>query len=376
MQMIFMNCLANMYGVGLDMKLVIKRILQVAGVAAAAILAVFLILLIWLTVTEYKPEEIEKLVVDGNANKTVQSGELVSVMTWNIGYGALGDNADFFMDGGTMVHTADEDRINENMAAINTEISSLNPDVVFLQEVDIDSKRSSYINEQRLICDAQSGYCNTFANNYKVSYVPYPMPTIGKVDCGLLTLSGYQVADAERISLPCPFSYPIRIANLKRCLMVDRIPVEGSDKELVLVNLHLEAYDDGEGKAEQTRVLKEFLQKEVDAGNYVIAAGDFNQVFAGVDTSAYPIIRDDLWKPGEIDTASFGDDLSFQTDNSIPSCRSLDQPYEGADIENFQYYLIDGFIVSSNISVESVETQDLGFRNADHNPIFMKVKLN
>ena len=50
------------------------------------------------------------------------------------------------------------------------------------------------------------------------------------------------------MQLPCPFSWPTRIANLKRCLLVERIPIADSDKELVLVNLHLEAYDDGEGK--------------------------------------------------------------------------------------------------------------------------------
>lgn len=95
-----------------------------------------------------------------------------------------------------------------------------------------------------------------------------------------------------------------------------------------------------------------------------------------MDTSAYPLISEDLWQPGEIDTDLFGDDLNFETDNRVPSCRSLDQPYEGADHEKFQYYLIDGFIVSSNVTVESVETQNLAFKNADHNPILMKVKLN
>ena len=64
------------------------------------------------------------------------------------------------------------------------------------------------------------------------------------------------------------------------------------------------------------------------------------------------------------------------TDNSAPSCRSLDQPYAGADHEKFQYYLIDGFIVSGNVTVESVETQNLNFKNSDHNPILMKVTLD
>ncbi len=344
------------------------------GILLAVVLA-FVLMILVLTVTEYKPGAQETLEVHGTGERKVAIGDTISVLTWNTGYGALGDNADFFMDGGSMVNTADESRVQENVAAINEEIARLDADVVFLQEVDRDSKRSHGIDELSLIREAQSGYCDSFANNYKVCYVPYPIPTIGKVDSGLVTLSKYTPEDVTRIALPCPFSYPVRTANLKRCLMVSRIKLEGSEKELVLVNLHLEAYDDGEGKAAQTQMLRELLWQEMEAGNYVIAGGDFNQVFSNVDTSAYPLVSEELWQPGEIDVLEFGEDLSFLTDESAPSCRSLDQPYAGADHTNFQYYLIDGFIVSDNIRVESVETQNLEFKNSDHNPILMQVIL-
>ena len=110
-------------------------------------LVAFLILLLVLTVTEYKPDTIEELSVNGQGGASVHAGDTLSVLTWNTGYGALGNNADFFMDGGSMVNTADEDRVQENMAAINDEIAGLDPDVVFLQEVDRNSKRSHGIDE-------------------------------------------------------------------------------------------------------------------------------------------------------------------------------------------------------------------------------------
>ena len=69
-------------------------------------------------------------------------------------------------------------------------------------------------------------------------------------------------------------------------MSVNRIPIENSDKQLVIVNLHLEAYDSGEGKIAQTNMLADILRTEAEAGNYVIAAGDFNQAFSGTDTSA------------------------------------------------------------------------------------------
>lgn len=71
--------------------------------------------------------------------------------------------------------------------------------------------------------------------------------------------------------------------------MVDRLPLEGMDKELVIINLHLEAYDDGEGKAEMMRGI---MEEELAKGNYVIAGGDFNQTFSSTDSSRFPLQED------------------------------------------------------------------------------------
>lgn len=352
-----------------------KHILIGIGSVLGVIAAAAAILLLVLTVGEYRPDDVEELVVGGSHSKELAAGDSVTVMSWNIGYGALGDNADFFMDGGSHVNTATTERVMENLEAITAEIKSVQPDLLLLQEVDTDSKRSHNIDEQQAILEQLDGYENTYAYNYKVLYVPYPLPTIGKVECGIATFSSYEVSSSERVSLPCPFSYPLRLCNLKRCLTVDRIPVKDSGQELVLVNLHLEAYDSGEGKAAQTAMLKEILEKEAAAGNYVIAGGDFNQVFSDVDMSRFPVISGDMWKPGVIDVSEFSDDLHCLMDSDTPSCRSLDQPYAGADKENFQYYIIDGFIVSDNLTVESFEAIDLQYENSDHNPLVMRVTL-
>lgn len=352
-----------------------QKLLVIIGWILLAIVIIFAILVITLSVTEFKPKQEEKeKITHHTTEKTVSAGDDLTVMTWNLGYGALGDNADFFMDGGSSVQTADEQRVKQNLDGIASEISAVNPDIALFQEVDTDSDRSHQIDETKYIADRMEKYDETYAYNYKVLYIPYPMPPIGKVNSGILTFSKYNLTDSTRVQLPCPFKWPVRLGNLKRCLDISRIPVEGSDKELVIVNLHLEAYDSGEGKAAQTQMLKEYLQKEVDAGNYVIAGGDFNQTFSNVDASAYPTYPG-KWHAGKIDVSDFGDDWQMVMDNSTPSCRSLDQPIKGADLNHFQFYIIDGFIVSNNIDIDSVETQDIGFKNTDHNPVVMHCTL-
>ena len=228
--------------------------------------------------------------------------------------------------------------------------------------------------EYRMIGSPLTDYTSAFAQNYKVLFTPYPIPPIGQVDSGIATFSRLQAQSATRISLPCPFSWPVRLGNLKRCLLVERIPVSGSDKELVLVNLHLEAYDDGEGKIEQTRVLAQVLQDEYAKGNYVIAGGDFNQSFSNIDTSMYPLQGNGLWECGMLDISQFDGGWQFLMDTTHPTCRSLDRPLDESD-PSFQYYMIDGFILSPNLRADSIETLDLHFKNTDHNPVRLQVTL-
>ena len=350
------------------------RILKILLIIFLAIVILLVGMLAFLSITEYRPKDREDIKVEGSAKRTLREGDSISVLSWNIGYGALGDNADFFMDGGKSVNTATKERVNKNLAGILGNVKNVDPDVIFFQETDISSSRSHKINEYEKFKNELSDYSFSFANNFKVAFLPYPVPPIGKVNSGIATASRFGVSSAERIQLPIPFSWPMRMANLKRCLLVSRIPVENSEKELVLVNLHLEAYDDGEGKKKQTEALVKVLKEEINKGNYVIAGGDFNQVFSSIGKDAFTV-EDGLWAPGEIDVSSLEDDFYCLMDESTPSCRSLDKAYAGANRKSFQYYLIDGFIVSKNIEVESVKTGDLGFVYSDHNPVLIKLKL-
>ncbi len=335
----------------------------------------------YLTVDEYNPKDIESLEINGDAKNRIKTGETVTLLSWNLGYGALGDNADFFMDGGRMVYTADEERVLKNLDGDIEEFNKISPDIICTQETDRNSDRSYFVDEMEYFM-SKSGLGvlhgeSVFAPNLKVAFIPLPVPPIGKVYSGLALFSRYDISSAQRLKLPCPFKWPLRTFNLKRCLEVARLPVEGSGKELVIINLHLEAYDSGEGKVAQAKMLKEVLDKEIENGNYVIASGDYNQVFSSTDISAYPV-HEGLWKAGRIDVDEFNKDLSFWTDSSVPSCRSLDRALSLADDrspEGFQYYVIDGFITSSNVEVESVSTDDLSFVTSDHNPVILKFKL-
>lgn len=345
---------------------------KVIGIIVAILVVFILALVAFLTVTEYNPPATQEIEIHGVARETLEPGQSVSVVTWNAGYGGLSRQADFFMDGGDGVRTVSHDGVLANLAGIEDELAALDPDFIFLQEVDQDSERTYGINERARIATAFApAYASAYALNYDVAYVPYPLPPIGAVESGIMTLSRMQPSSAERVQLPCPFSWPVRLGNLKRCLLVERVPVQGGTAELVLVNLHLEAYDDGEGKEAQTAMLLQILQEEYAKGNYVIAGGDFNQSFPD-GTDRYPIASGADWTPGTLGDLPAG--WRYAWDSAAPTCRLLNQPYS-AGSSGTQFYVIDGFILSPNVEPVSVRTQDAEFAVTDHNPVVLEARL-
>ena len=349
-----------------------KRFLRVLLILLLVIVVAVGGLLGWLTATEFRPEPVESLdfLTHSDEAATIPNDAELKILSWNVGYAGLGKDSDFFMDGGKNARSADQATVQEYLAGISGLINGGEYDFVMLQEVDTDSSRTYGINEAKALAFGTASY----AFNYSCPFVPVPVPPLGKVNSGLLSCSAYEVSDAQRVSLPCPFSWPLRIANLKRCLMVSYLPIEGSDKQLVLVNLHLEAYDDGEGKIAQTNQLREFIETQYQLGNYVIAGGDFNQTFPG-SLDVYPMLKADFWTPGVLDDSLLPEGWRFAYDTAAPSCRLLNQPYEPADTANTQYYVIDGFILSPNVELNEVRTLDLAFENSDHNPVELSVTL-
>jgi len=347
-----------------------KKIFKRVGIVLIVIAAAFLVILIIGTILEFRPEAVETLEVTPSSGsiRGLSPGDSLSVMSFNIGYAALGKNQDFFMDGGSMVRPAGKEEVKHNLNGIVNILNSNPADVYFIQEADIDSRRSYNINEVAAI-STYTGKNSVFAYNYNSFFVPYPLPPLGKVESGLLTLTGLDVQEAMRVSLPVPFKWPVSMFNLKRCLLVERIPV--GEKDLVLVNLHLEAYDDGEGKEAQTKELMSILSREYESGNYVIAGGDFNQTFPGAN---YPVLDPGYWAPGVLEESMLPEGWRFAVDPSTPTCRLLNEPFAGS-YEGTQLYVIDGYILSPNVKLGSVETLDLGFEYSDHHPVKLEITL-
>lgn len=352
-----------------------KRLFKIFGYILLTLSLYFGVLLSYLMITEYKPHDMEKLtVVQSTQTHSAKLNTEYIALDWNVGYFGMDKDVDFFMDGGKMVHPIDKAHVENNLSNITRIIKEQNPDVMFLQEVDENSGRTYDINQVEYL-DKTFSNSSIFAYNFKVKFIPYPIPPLGKVNSGIYTSTKFNIEDAERYQMPIPFTFPTRLANLKRGFSVVYSNIENSDKKLVLINAHLDAYDkDNKGKIAQTKMLIEFMEREYAKGNYILLGADFNQELRDLMREEIEKTPAELWRAELFDKTLLTDKFKLYYDTSRPSARLNNKPYEKGSKDTYEFF-IDGYIASDNIEVLEVKTLAEDYTYSDHNPVKLRYRL-
>lgn len=325
-------------------------------------LLVILIPLVWVggnliygTITDFKPPKEETLeIVALNAQRP---DSIVKILNWNIGYCGLGQESDFFYDGGSTVRMSRE-IVEKNLNGVMGKVKYYeDADIILLQEVDTLSKRSWEINQYAKIAEMLPKHNRSFALNYNVNFIPIPLTEpMGNVMGGLASYNRFTVTSATRHQFPSSYAWPNSIYFLDRCFMVQRMPYK--NVELVVINTHNSAYDDGSLKAAEMNYLKDFLKAEEEKGNYIIVGGDWNQHAPGNGDRQVP--------------ADYIEGWNWVFDTSFPTNRSLETAYVAGDSKT---QVIDFFLCSPNVEALEVNVVNLNFQFSDHQPVILTAKL-
>ena len=341
----------------------------------------------YLSATYYRIDDGIQLEVTGatTANKAqLEHGIAYTVATYNIGFGAYDPSFSFFMEEGWMADgtpTRGDDSTaasKEGVLALTdgaiATLQSLSPDFCLLQEVDVNSTRSYHVDQSAAFMAAFPAHQAVFAPNFHSAFLAYPFQDMhGSVQSGLLTLSDVGISTATRYSYPIDEGFPQKFFDLDRCFSAVRIPTDDGH-ELVLINSHMSAYDEGGVyRAKQMELLMGLLSAEYAAGNYVIAGGDWNHALA----DSLELYESEQLPPDWVSTLD-EDELPkglsvVQADNlaEVASCRGSDMPY----VPGVTYLVtVDGFIVSDNV-VATAHNVDAGFAYSDHNPVTLTFEL-
>lgn len=363
----------------------IKKIFKWIGLFLLLFLCYVIGSILYGTVTEYKPADTISLEIEQTNSNTVVNDSILTAVLWNVGYGGLGAESNFFLDNGGFYRSngdmvrASETMVNKNIdGALSFLSANDSVDFILLQEVDANSRRSYYINQYEKYQETLPGHSSTFALNFNVKRVPIPMlepwNVIGKAYSGLGTFSKYTPKSVDRFQLPGEYGWPDRIFHLDRCAAVHRIPHE-SGKEVIIVNIHNSAYDKGGLlKKQQMEFLKKFFLEEHAKGNYLIIGGDWNQCPPGFAFDKFSKSEGDAIGYSQINVTEdyLPEGWKYVYDTNVATNRKLNFPYEKG--KSFTT-LIDFFLVSPNVEVLESKGVDQNFQYSDHQPVWMKIKL-
>jgi len=347
---------------------IILRIINAALLLIIILVAGFAGLITYALITDFKPQE--KLTISTAGTSVLSDTSEFTLLTWNIGYCGLDRDMDFFYDGGTKVITP-KPRCTQNLEAVKAFLgANADADFIFIQEIDKRSKRSYLMNEYDSILNVLSSYKGFFAVNYDVFFVPLPFSSpMGKVFSGLATFSTSEASSSIRYAFPGEYGFPKQLFMLDRCFIVNRYSLNNG-KELLIINTHNEAFDKGNIRKAQMAYLKKFIEAEFSKGNYVITGGDWNQTPPGFRAAFEKNVADTTNM--NIPEGFMPEGWRWIFDNSNPSERNVVKAYDQASTPTTIY---DFFLISPNVEAISAKCTNLEFKNSDHNPVKIKVRL-
>lgn len=351
------------------MKLLFKLILLLAVFAVL----VFVALLLYLSITKYEPKPTELLFESIGDTIPIGNSTVYQVVIWNIGYAGLDQSMDFFYDGGKQVRPTRENS-KKNFEQIKTTLMQMGDSTHFLmlQEVDKNAKRSYHTHQMQEIAALFPERNTQFAINYNVKFVPLPITApMGSVQSGLQLISRYQPTTAVRHAFPSDFGFPTNLAMLKRCFLVNSYPT-ANGKELLIINTHNSAYDDGTLRKDEMNFFKKFLVDEYQKGNYIVVGGDWNQCPPNF-TPEYSSDAFDNLSRIDIATDYLPETWQWIFDAATPTNRRVPTSYvQGKSLTT----VIDFFLLSPNLELVEVKGHHLGFEASDHNPVTLRFKIH
>jgi endonuclease/exonuclease/phosphatase family metal-dependent hydrolase len=244
-----------------------------------AILASALALLIW-SITFHPPALQEEAVVNQADVQMLKSGQQVKILSWNVQY-MSGKKYEFWydrLDGDGPDIRASKADISLTFNQVAKLIIEQNPDIILLQELHDDAKRTDYQDQlQRLLTLLPPEYNNfSEAFYWQAGFVPLPQ-IMGSVGMKLAVISKYKLGTALRHQLASIKTDPVSDQfNFRRAIQEVSFPVTGGNK-LTVMNTHFDAFAQGsDTMQQQVSYLKRLLNGKNENGESWIIAGDFN----------------------------------------------------------------------------------------------------
>ena len=250
--------------------------------------------------------------------------DTLTVVTWNIRFGI--GRANWFGDSCGDLVLFDNETILDGLELLAQKITEMDADILLLQEVDTDSKRSAYIDQVQWLLDHTSMNYGVYASMWEVQFVP--SDGLGRVNTGNAILSKWPLSEAERIQLSLRGDQDALTKAFYVRRNVLKAVVNYPGNPFWAVDIHASAFSNDDTKQKQFLEFKDVLDEINSKGELFVAGGDLNELPPGATKNNY--CEEDRC-PDELPEDDEGCDFSNETtwinplyDTYVPSVSLVD----------------------------------------------------
>ena len=253
------------------MLLRMKPVVIIASLLLGLPFVAIALFFLWASSSTRSPDEYEAIVSYGDTVDAVNS-DSITIATYNIGYlSGLTNN----------LAVARQAKLFEtNFQQAIAAFLPLQADILALQEVDLEARRSFRQNQSEAFAQALGLISGAIAINWDKRYVPFPYwpPSVhfGQIVSGQAVLTRFPVQENRRIVLQKVAGKPFFYNALYLDRLAQVVTLEIGGQPLVIINVHLEAFDEPT-RRQQTKAVRSLVESYGN-GVPIILLGDFNSV--------------------------------------------------------------------------------------------------
>lgn len=241
---------------------------------------IWLVLLTFLSLESCEPwvDTLEEERSCENYNKEnaqpIPAKDQIVVMTWNIRFGC-GAEILWFGDACGDRTVLYKNEVEQNLDAVIAEINRIRPDVLLLQEVDIISKRSAYIDQMKYIMDRTYFGYGYYATNWKSQFIP--SDGLGRLDEGNAILSVWPMSESTLHPLPLrnDIDALTKYFYVRESVMSALVKMPDG-RSFYAVNTHLSAFSTDDTKRRQLQTYIAICDDLSASGKALVTGGDYN----------------------------------------------------------------------------------------------------
>ena len=307
--------------------------------------------------TQYKPKTSSPSPISSPLN----------VLVWNVGYAGLGEESDFVADGGKMLLPPDRDAIIKNLNGIVKTLQDSEFDIALMQEVAEAGFLTRGVHVLENITESLSDYSLFFSSDISTKWFPKRM----SLKHGLAIFSKDMDTPPKVIRID---DEPERIMGfIKRKYHIQEMELVIDNQDWVVINIHLSAFDKSASvRTKQLETVFSIANEHYEAGKAVVVGGDWNMRLGQTDFP-YTSSKEALFWIHDFPQGAITDGWRRVFDPSGPTVRTNERPFNKG--ENYTT-IIDGLIISPNVSLVDANLINLDFKYTDHQPAIFRLEKN